>query len=244
MDIGFEKGRYRVRLSRAPKDVAAAQALRGVCFRAGQRDADALDPVCDHLLIEDMTSGAVIACLRVLLIQTGADLSSSYSGERYDLEAIARLGGPFLELGRFCVAPNLRDPDVLRLAWAALTRLVDAQGARYLIGCSSFPCTDWRAAGDALGLLAARHRLEAEFRVGQRSDETLDYPKLVAGLEIAPDRALQQMPPLLRSYLTMGGRVSDHAVIDRDLNTLHVFTLIDVAAIPEARVRALRAIAG
>ena len=52
------------------------------------------------------------------------------------------------------------------------------------------------------------------------------------------------MPPLLRSYPAMGGWVSDHAVVDRDLNTLHVFTGLEIAAIPPARVKALRAVAG
>ena len=55
---------------------------------------------------------------------------------------------------------------------------------------------------------------------------------------------MQRMPPLLRSYLAMGGWVSDHAVVDRDLDTLHVFTGFEVRAIPEARVRALRLAAG
>jgi hypothetical protein len=41
----------------------------------------------------------------------------------------------------------------------------------------------------------------------------------------------------------MGRWVSDHAVIDHDLGTLHVFTGVEIAAIPPARARALRAIA-
>ncbi|MEZ5687014.1 MAG: ornithine-acyl-ACP acyltransferase, partial [Paracoccaceae bacterium] len=49
--------------------------------------------------------------------------------------------------------------------------------------------------------------------------------------------------PLLRSYLTMGGMVSDHAVIDRDLGTVHVFTMLDTTRIPPARLQALRALA-
>jgi len=48
----------------------------------------------------------------------------------------------------------------------------------------------------------------------------------------------------LRTYLGMGGWVSDHAVIDRDLGTLHVFTGVEVAAIPDRRKRALRAMSG
>jgi len=55
---------------------------------------------------------------------------------------------------------------------------------------------------------------------------------------------MANMPPLLRTYLMMGGWVSDHAVIDADLGTLHVFTGLEIAAIPPARKRLLRAVAG
>ena len=57
-------------------------------------------------------------------------------------------------------------------------------------------------------------------------------------------KANADMPPLLRTYLLMGGWVSDHAVIDRDLNTMHVFTAVDIKAIPQARKRLLRALVG
>ena len=53
---------------------------------------------------------------------------------------------------------------------------------------------------------------------------------------------MQAMPPLLRTYLMMGGWVSDHAVIDPQMNTLHVFTGLEIRAIPEARKRLLRAV--
>jgi putative hemolysin len=66
------------------------------------------------------------------------------------------------------------------------------------------------------------------------------------GLEITskPDlaRANAAMPPLLRTYLMMGGWVSDHAVIDRAMNTLHVFTALEIGTIPEARKTRLRAL--
>ena len=59
-----------------------------------------------------------------------------------------------------------------------------------------------------------------------------------------PRAGLLALPPLLRTYLAMGGWVSDHAVQDHDLDTLHVFTAVEIARIPPARARALRAIAG
>ena len=52
--------------------------------------------------------------------------------------------------------------------------------------------------------------------------------------------ALRGMPPLLRTYLVMGGWVSDHAVIDNELNTLHVFTGVEIARVPRARAQVLR----
>ncbi len=42
----------------------------------------------------------------------------------------------------------------------------------------------------------------------------------------------------------MGGWVSDHAVVDQQMNTLHVFTGVEIGAIPPARKRLLRAVAG
>jgi hypothetical protein len=38
----------------------------------------------------------------------------------------------------------------------------------------------------------------------------------------------------------MGGWVSDHAVVDIDLDTLHVFTGLEIGRVPKARARLLR----
>jgi hypothetical protein len=40
----------------------------------------------------------------------------------------------------------------------------------------------------------------------------------------------------------MGGWVSDHAVIDKQMDTLHVFTGLEISAIPDARKKLLRAV--
>ena len=60
----------------------------------------------------------------------------------------------------------------------------------------------------------------------------------------ATQKAMAAMPPLLRTYLLMGGWVSNHAVVDHQLDTLHVFTGLEIRAIPPARARLLRAVAG
>ncbi len=247
----MRKRGYRVRFASSECDVAAAQALRyqafiaetGAAPREDGRDADAFDAICEHVLVEDEASGDLVATFRLLRLTSGEDIAKSYSAQYYGLEALRAYDKPMVEMGRFCVAPGVMDPDVLRVAWGAVTRFVDREGVELLFGCSSFHGTDTQAYADAFAMLSERHlaprrwlpRIKAPnvFRFAQRLRRTPDRK-----------RALKTMPPLLRSYLTMGGWVSDHAVVDTDLNTLHVFTGLEIRAIPPARARALRAVAG
>ena len=236
------RGRYHSRLARTQDDVEAAQRLRHLAFHGQDGlDADRFDSECDHLLVEEAGSGALVCCLRMMPLAGGSEIGRSYAAQHYDLAALQGYPERMAEIGRFCIRPGLRDADILRVAWGALTGLVERGGVAMLFGCASFAGTDAAAYLDAFALLRARHlaplrwqpRIKAAevFRFGERAE--------------APDgrRALESMPPLLRSYLAMGGWVSDHAVVDRQMNTLHVFTGLEVAAIPEARKRALRAVA-
>ncbi len=243
----FCKGQFRARLAKSPEDIRAAQRLRYLAFRGGRAgagrvdealDRDALDDRCQHLIVETISGDEIVGTCRLFLIRDPKELALSYSAQFYDLPTpSALIGGPRLEIGRFCLSPHLRDTDGLRLAWAALTRIVEGAGVARMFGCSSFVGVEIGAHADALAMLATHHQGPVEDRPGRKAPETV--PLIPGGHD--PRRALMQMPPLLRSYLAMGGWVSDHAVIDRDLNTLHVFTAVDIAAIPPARARLLRA---
>lgn len=239
----LSKGRYRARLAASAADVAAALALRQKGFRNGATgDSDAFDAMSEHVLVE--ACGMPVACFRLMRFASGAMIGDGYAGQRYDLGRLAALAVPMVEMGRFCLLPGCNDPDILRLAWAALTRIVDAEGAGVLFGCSSFAGTDPEPYRDTLALLAARHLVPPSLRPGVKAPETDAFAQRLAGVTPDPSRALPGLPPLLRSYLAMGGRVSDHAVIDRDLNTFHVFTALEIVAVPEPRARALRMLSG
>lgn len=249
----LEKGRYRARLAAAAADLDRAQRLRHEAFiarrkgatpRADGRDADAFDPLCRHVLVEDAGSDALVACYRLQDFDSGAQIGRSYSAQFYGLGALAAFPGRMVEMGRFCIAPGLHDPDILRMAWGAMTRIVDAEGVALLFGCSSFYGTDPDRYADSLGLLAARHLAPDRWRPTVKAPVTVPYAARLAGRAIDGKEAMQRMPPLLRSYLMLGGWVSDHAVVDPDLNTLHVFTGLEIAAIPDSRKRLLRADAG
>lgn len=246
----LRKGRYQVRIAAGDDDLRAAQRLRWLCFvgnrlgldTPGALDADGHDALCSHILIEDLRSGQLVGCFRILHLGSGAEIDRSYSAQHYDLQGLRGFQGPMVEVGRFCVHPAHSDPDILRVAWAALTRHVDATGAELLFGCSSFLGTDAAGFEDAFAVLHERHLAPKRWLPRVKSPEVVRFPPLLRQPDA--DRARAAMPPLLRTYLMMGGWVSDHAVMDRTLNTMHVFTGLEVRAIPPARARALRLLAG
>lgn len=137
-----------------------------------------------------------------------------------------------------------QDADILRIAWGALTRAVDAGGVRLLMGCASFAGTDPARFREAFALLREGHLAPERWRPAVKAREVARFADWSTPQGWDRQRAALALPPLLRTYLAMGGRVSDHAVVDRDLQTMHVFTGLEIAAIPPARARALRLVAG
>ena len=238
---GGSAPRYRARFSRAAHDIAAAQKLRALAFATDGSDGDDFDDLCTHLLIED-SDGALLCCARLLLLADGAGVDKSYSAQFYDLTALSGFCGGMVEIGRFCIHPTRIDGDILRVAWAAMTGFVDQHNIEMLFGCSSFSGTESDAYRDTFAMLKARYIAPARWLPRIKAPEVIPY---AFGKSRVPDlkQALKAMPPLLRTYLMMGGWVSDHAVVDRGMNTLHVFTGLEIRAIPENRKRLLRALA-
>ena len=240
--IALTRGRYEVREADTRSEIEEAQALRARCFGVSAgRDADAFDARSLHVLVRDTRGGTLVCCFRLMLLD-GADLPRSYAAQYYELSALQNFKGRMLELGRFCVDPAWRDPDILRGAWAAITGVVDANDVRLLFGCSSFAGVDTADYLDAFAMLSARHLAPARWLPQVKAPHVFRF---AAKLTRKPDakKAMLRMPPLLRSYLLMGGWVSDHAVVDAQMNTLHVFTGLEIRAIPPGRKRLLRAMA-
>lgn len=251
------KGRYRVRFSEAPEDIEAAQRLRHRVFiaeragaavtgrRADGLDADDFDALCTHALIERTRDGALVGCFRLLPLTGGAEIGRSYSAQHYDLSALADFPGPMIEMGRFCLAPEVRgDPQAIRLAWAAMTGFVESRGVELLFGCSSFDGVDADPYSDAFAYLKERHLAPKRWLPRVKAPRVFRFAQRLRLRRPDMKLAMTRMPPLLRSYLLLGGWVSDHAVVDEDLNTLHVFTGVEIGRVPASRRRLLKMAAG
>ncbi|WP_371060329.1 GNAT family N-acetyltransferase [Rhodosalinus sp. 5P4] len=246
--IGLSKGRYRARIAEGVEDLRAAQRLRHLAFArhradGGGLDADDFDGRCTHFLVEEARGGRLVCCFRILPLHGGCEISRSYSAQFYELSALEAYEGRLAEMGRFCIHPDIQDPDILRVAWGALTRYVDDTGVDLLFGCASFPGTDAARYLDAFAMLKERHLAPKRWLPRVKAPNVFRFAQRLARCKPDTRQAMLRMPPLLRSYLLMGGWVSDHAVVDDHMNTLHVFTGLEIGAIPPARKRLLRAVA-
>lgn len=227
-------GPYQLRFAQSAGDIVLCQQLRHRCFLgADGLDADVFDAAWDHLMV--MSGEAVIATVR-LSLGPSALADQGYAAGFYDLSRLCRAGGQVLEIGRFCSDPAYWDPMIPRVVWGALTRIVDAENVGLVFGCTSFAGVDPQPYAEVFQRLALRHAAPDHLAPARRS-------KVAVPLTMGACTGLQSpMPPLLRTYVAMGGWVSDHAVIDPEMNTLHVFTGLEVAKVPPARAKVLRAL--
>lgn len=235
-------GRYAARFAKTEADIKSAQALRFKAFRGGGEgsDADAFDPICKHILVEESSTGHLVCTFRLLPLANGAQIDQSYSAQFYDLASLHAIEGMIVEVGRFCIDPACNDPDILRIAWSAMAGFVDDNDVELLFGCTSFAGTDSDEYTDAFALLKERHLAPKRWLPKIKAPKVFHFATKLKLFKPNLKAAQKHMPPLLRTYLLMGGWVSDHAVVDNELNTLHVFTAMEINDIPANRKRWLR----
>ena len=234
-------GRYRARYASSQIHVLAAQSLRYQCFNLSNKDeldVDDFDALCQHVLIENLETEKLICCYRILKFDSGKNISSSYSSQFYDLKVIENFTEPMIEVGRFCIDPEVNDPSVVLTAWAALAQIVDHNETELLFGCSSFEGIEKEKYFDSFALLRDRYMAPDHWRPKIKAAQVFCYSKDLI-YKVDKKKALLNMPPLLKTYLSMGAWVSDHAVVDLNMKTLHLFTGMEISKIPKSRKKFL-----
>lgn len=228
---------FRIRLAAGADEVRAAQRLRFEVFNLElnegleaswetYHDADRFDECCDHLLVEQTATGAIVGTYR---LQTGAMAAARhgyYSAQEFDFTPFEPVRAQIVELGRACVHRDHRKMNVLNLLWRGIADYARTRGARYLVGCSSLTSQD-AALGHAMyEKLAATHLAPAEFRTVPLSAYALPP------CELAADCA--EPPRLLRAYLAIGAKICGPPALDREFGTIDFLTLVDLNAMPAA----------
>ncbi len=196
-------------------------------FRKGMPglDTDKFDDRCHHFILYDLNNGDLVCVFRALLFKKINKICESYSGQFYDLKPLKSSNGNMLEIGRFCIDENSRDPNILRLAWNSLFRFIIQEKVRVIFGCTSFEGVNKANHSQAFTLLKEKYLTSLAIRPIAEPGTIFEYAKDLKSEKIDHSLALRNLPPLLRLYLKLGAKVSNSAIIDYDLKTIHVFTL-------------------
>lgn len=225
-------GSYRVRLVSGGDLLRAAQRLRFEVFNVELNeglsesystglDADPYDEVCDHLVVRDETTGAVVGTYR---LQTGAAAARNrgyYSEQEFDFSPFEKARSEIIELGRACVHAEHRNLAVLTLLWRGIAAYAREHRARYLIGCSSLTSQDPGEGAAMYAHLRERHLAPVEWRTRPKPE----YACPVDG-PLPPGRP--RVPKLLGAYLTVGARICGPPAIDREFKTIDFLTFLDL----------------
>lgn len=216
-------------IARSWDEVEESQALRHRIFAGemgarlyGPRpglDSDRFDAYCDHLLVREAETGALVASTRLLSDVAAIQAGSFYSATEFELGGVLAAPGRLLEVGRTCVAAGWRNGATIGVLWAGLARHVSAHGFDALIGCASIPLAD-----GGRNARAIRHVVEREHLapVSLRARPRLALPDgPVATGE-------PSFPPLLKAYLRLGAWVCGELSWDPEFNVADALIFLDV----------------
>ncbi|KQP18444.1 ornithine-acyl-ACP acyltransferase [Pseudorhodoferax sp. Leaf267] len=228
--------------ARHQDEVREAQRLRHTVFAAemGARlpgplpghDIDLFDDYCEHLLVRDAATRAVIGTYRVLTPVQARRVGGFYTEGEFDLTRLRHLRGRMVELGRSCVHAERRHGGVIMALWGGLTEFMLRNQLDLMIGCASIALLH---NGAPSGAPAAS--LWRQLRATHLAPITEHVrPRLPLPVERLDDSLAIEPPALIKGYLRLGAKVLGPPAWDPDFNTADLPMLMRLADMP-ARYR-------
>jgi putative hemolysin len=207
-------------------------------------DVDPFDEFCDHLIVEEITTGEVVGTYRVQTGQLAAANLGYYSEREFDFAPYEPFRCEIIELGRACVHAEHRNFNLLHLLWRGIAAYTIERRARFLIGCSSLSSQNpvegaatYRQLQGYLVHPALRTKPRADFIVTGGDDAGFKRETITFGPGSSPPATAGASSKLLHAYLAIGAKICGPPAIDREFGTIDFLTLLDLHSLP-AIVRA------
>ena len=224
--------------ARHQDEIREAQRLRFQVFavemgarlatRLPGHDVDLFDDFCEHLLVRDVSSNAVIGTYRVLTPVQAKRVGSTYSDTEFDRVRLRNLRSRMVELGRSCVHAEHRHGGVILALWGALAEFMQRNQLDTMVGCASIPMlhngvVSGNAAASIWQQLQQTHMAPIEYHV---------QPRLPLPIEQFDNTLAVEPPALIKGYLRLGAKVLGAPAWDPDFNTADLPMLLRIADLP------------
>jgi putative hemolysin len=236
--VGQRPG-IEVSWAKSLEEVREAQRLRHLVFATEMgahlhgalpgHDIDLFDDFCEHLLVRDAQSQAVVGTYRVLTPTQAKRVGSFYTDTEFDLTRLRAYRERMVELGRSCVHPDHRHGGVIMALWGALTEFMVRNQLDIMIGCASIPMNQQGAQGaDAAASiwlqLRQTHLAPIEEQV---------RPRLALPIRPQAQDLRAEPPALIKGYLRLGAKILGAPAWDPDFNTADLPMIMHIADMPK-----------
>ncbi len=239
----IEVDNFIIKIADKKSELKKAQALRYSVFYKEKKaiptiskkllrlDYDKVDKFADHLIVIDKNrkgfKNKIIGTYRLLRGDIAAHCGEFYTSSEFDLSKILNSykNNQILELGRSCVHQDYRNGTIVNLLWKAIAQYVKLYEIKILLGCASFHGTDVMKYTNELSYLRKNFSLPDELSV--KSLDTKIYPAYNKINSTTNDlRTFVKLPPLIKGYLRIGGKVSHDCFVDYKFNTIDLCVVV------------------
>ena len=239
---------FVIKLANEKSELKKSQALRYSVFYKEKKakptfskkmmrlDYDKIDKFADHLIVIDNKrkgiKNKIVGTYRLTRGDVAMSFGGFYTSSEFDLANILNLykHNQILELGRSCVHKDYRNGTTLNLLWKAIAEYIKLYDIKVLLGCASFPGTDVQEFSKELSYLRRNFSLPDKMSV----KSLFNNNNLVYNINNSNEsdlRTFAKLPPLIKGYLRVGGRVSDSFFVDYDFNTIDICVVVQTGNI-------------
>ena len=244
----IECGDFIIKLAEKKSELKKAQSLRYSVFYNEKKaiptlakkilalDYDKVDKFADHIIIIDKArkdiKNKIVGTYRLIRGDVCARFGGFYTSSEFNISNILNSynHSQILELGRSCVHKDYRNGSTMSLLWKAIAEYVKVYDIKILLGCASFPGTDINKFSHELSYLRKNFSLPDDLSVISLDKNNYQvYGKNITNLNNL--RTFAKLPPLIKGYLRVGGKVSNSFYVDYNFNTIDLCVVVKISSI-------------
>ena len=246
----IEVDNFIIKIAEKKSELKKAQALRYSIFYKEKKaiptiakkilrlDYDKVDKYAHHLIVIDKNrkdvKNKIVGTYRLVRGDIACYFGGFYTSSEFDLSNILNSynHNQILELGRSCVHPDYRNGTIMNLLWKAIAEYVKLYDIKILLGCASFDGTDVMKYANELSYLRKNFPLPDELTVKSLDQRIYtDYTEINSNINDL--RTFFRLPPLIKGYLRIGGKVSHDCFVDNKFNTIDLCVIVNTNNIDE-----------
>lgn len=191
------------------------------------RDVQSYDEYSKHIIVKDLAmGGGIVGYYRMITGDALTHGKTFVCEEEFNIDCLKKRDCRIAEFSRAVIKKEYRGGIVVLLLWQFILNYMKANNYRYLIGDASFFGIDRDKYVKEISYLVNNYAISDEYAV--TSCDVLPPMKLLEADEYDDKEVMRSIPPLIKAYVSLGGRVSKQTYTDLKFKSVDLFVLVDL----------------